>query len=425
MKKSNRILMLTLIMAFWFTISFITNILGPLIPDIIKNFHLERLAMASFIPTSFFLAYGVMSIPAGIMIEKFGEKPVLFTGFLLPFIGSVLFALFPSFPMLTCSSFIIGLGMAMLQTVINPLQRVVGGEENYAFVAELGQFVFGAASFVSPLVYSYLIQSLSAENYVHGENAFLDLMAGITPPDLRWTSLYWLFTGILLVMLLLVGFVKFPKVELTEDEKSGGKSSYAELFKKKFVWMFFFGIFAYVSIEQGISLNISSFLERYHGIDPQVEGAKCVSGFWGLMTIGCIVGLILLKLIDSRKILIGSGFLSLALLGTALFGPAKVALFAFPAIGFSISVMYSIVYSLALNTVSSHHGSFAGILCTGIVGGAFSPMLIGLVSDATSLKVGVSLVSIFICYIIFIGFTAKPLINNKTVSLRQLFTKSK
>ena len=55
MKKT--VLQLTLIMCFWFTISFITNILGPLIPDIIRNFQLTDLAMAGFIPTSFFLAY--------------------------------------------------------------------------------------------------------------------------------------------------------------------------------------------------------------------------------------------------------------------------------------------------------------------------------------------------------------------------------
>ena len=68
--------MLALIMAFWFTISFITNILGPLIPDIIHNFNLSDLAMAGFIPTSFFLAYAIMSIPAGLLIDRFGEKPV-------------------------------------------------------------------------------------------------------------------------------------------------------------------------------------------------------------------------------------------------------------------------------------------------------------------------------------------------------------
>ena len=138
--------MLALIMAFWFTISFITNILGPLIPDIIHNFNLSDLAMAGFIPTSFFIAYAIMSVPAGLMIDRFGEKPVLFLGFLMPFIGTTLFACIHTYPMLLASSFIIGLGMAMLQTVLNPLQRVVGGEENYAFVAEVAQFVFGIAT---------------------------------------------------------------------------------------------------------------------------------------------------------------------------------------------------------------------------------------------------------------------------------------
>lgn len=55
MKSNKKWSMLTLIMMFWFTISFITNILGPLIPDIIHNFELKDLAMAGFIPTSFFL----------------------------------------------------------------------------------------------------------------------------------------------------------------------------------------------------------------------------------------------------------------------------------------------------------------------------------------------------------------------------------
>ena len=70
-----------------------------------------------------------MSVPAGLMIDRFGEKPVLFLGFLMPFIGTTLFACLHTYPMLLASSFIIGLGMAMLQTVLNPLQRVVGGEE--------------------------------------------------------------------------------------------------------------------------------------------------------------------------------------------------------------------------------------------------------------------------------------------------------
>ena len=111
---NKRTIHLILIMSFWFTISFITNILGPLIPDIINNFNLSNLAMVGFIPTSFFLAYAIMSIPSGILIDKYGEKPVLFCGFLMPLIGSVLFATIHTYPALLASSFIIGLCCRLL-----------------------------------------------------------------------------------------------------------------------------------------------------------------------------------------------------------------------------------------------------------------------------------------------------------------------
>ena len=96
------------------------------------------------------------------------------------------------------------------------------------------------------------------------------------------------------------------------------------------------------------------------------------------MTVGCLFGMFLLKLIDSKRLLQISGLLSMSLLLIALFGSAKVAVCAFPAIGFCISMMYSIVFSLALNTVAQNHGSFAGILCSGIVGGAGGPLFVSL-----------------------------------------------
>ncbi len=398
--SSRRIWQIALIMSFWFVISFITNILGPLIPDIISNFSLKNLALAGFIPTSFFVAYAVMSIPAGLMIEKWGEKRVLLFGFLMPFIGSLLFAFLHTYQVLLCSCFIIGLGMAMLQTVLNPLQRTVGGEENYAFVAELGQLVFSCASFISPLVYAYYVKNPMS----------------IVPPELPWVSLYYLFAVILIFMIVAVLLCKFPKIELRNDEKSGTKSSYFELFKKRYVWLFALGIFCYVSTEQGTSIYMSTFLEKYHGVNPQILGAHTVAYFWGSMLVGCVLGLILLKLFDSKKLLRCSGYLASVLLAVALFGSRQTALFCFPAIGFSISMMYSIIFSLALNSAAEHHGSFAGILCSAIVGGAVGPLLIGLLSDATgSLRIGMFLIFAFIFYMTSIGFWAKPIVSNKTV----------
>ena len=65
--------MVWLVMFSFFVISFLTNILGPILPDAKKDLHLS-LAMAGILPFAFFIAYGIMSIPAGYLVEKYKEK---------------------------------------------------------------------------------------------------------------------------------------------------------------------------------------------------------------------------------------------------------------------------------------------------------------------------------------------------------------
>ncbi|HSP06659.1 MAG TPA: MFS transporter, partial [Acidobacteriota bacterium] len=140
-----------------------------------------------------------------------------------------------------------------------------------------------------------------------------------------------------------------------------------------------------------------------------------VAGFWGLMTVGCAVGLVLLKLFDSRWILVGAVALAFAALTAGLFGPTSVARLAFPAVGFCASVMWSIVFSLALNSVEKHHGSFSGILCTGIIGGAVVPLVIGWLGDRIGLRYAMMTLYLTLAYLMSIGFWARPLITNATI----------
>ena len=69
----NRALVIVYILCVWFAISFVTNIIGPLMPIIIADFSLN-LTLAGFLPFSFFLAYGVISIPAGSMVERLARN---------------------------------------------------------------------------------------------------------------------------------------------------------------------------------------------------------------------------------------------------------------------------------------------------------------------------------------------------------------
>ncbi len=411
--KQRSVFMVILIFLVFFVISFLTNIIGPLVPDIIRSFQLN-LTLVALLPFAFFIAYGVMSIPAGFLVERYKEKKVMTAAFGVAFLGALLFSLVPNYLVAIVSLFLIGIGMAALQVAINPLLRVSGGEEHFAFNSVMAQLFFGGASFLSPRVYTYLVARLNGSGA--REPFFVRWLARVTPKDLPWVSLYWVFALLTLVMVAVILLIKFPAVERTEEERAGAWETHKNLFKNKTVILFFIGIFAYVATEQGTANWISQFLSVYHRFDPQLVGAKAVSWFWGMMTIGCLLGLLLLKLWDSRKILIGFAAAAIVLLSLALFGPARVALYAFPLMGFAASVMWSIIFSLALNSLDRHHGTFSGILCTGIVGGALGPLVIGWLGDRFGLRLGMLFLYITLGYILSIGLWARPIITNKTLS---------
>ena len=220
-------------------------------------------------------------------------------------------------------------------------------------------------------------------------------------------------------MVILMVIIKFPEVKLKEDEKAGSWAKNLELFKNKKVILFFIVIFAYVGTEQGVANWISQFLYEYHAFDPRIEGANAISLFWGLLTVGCILGLVLLKFLDSKlilKLFTGAAIIALT---AGLFGPGNIALLAFPLIGFFASIMWSVIFSLALNSVKENHGAFSGILCSGIIGGAVVPLIIGALGDVIGLRWGMTFIYITLGFIFSIGFWADPLVRNKTLRLKK------
>ena len=408
------IFIVVLIMLVFFVISFLTNILGALNQKVSDSYTLTE-TLAGLLPFAFFIAYGVMSIPFGFLVEKYGEKRIMIVAFLMAFAASLVFAVHPVFNVFIISLFTIGAGMAALQVVINPLLRVSGGEANYAFYSVMGQLVFGLASFISPQMYSYFVVNIDNGSL---NKPLIGLMAKLVPESMSWVSVYWAFAAIAILMGVIIFLVKFPKVELQDDEKVGSKESFFELIKNKYVILYFLGIFMYVGSEQGISYWLSKFLNVYHGIDPDLAGADAVSYFWGLMTLGGMLGLVLMKLFDSKQILRWFTILAIVCVAAGLFGSVNIALWALPVSGFFLSVIYPTIVSLGLNSVAKHHGSFAGILMTGIAGGAIVQVLIGAISDFSSLRAGMLMIFATLGYVLSISFWAKPLISNKTISFK-------
>ncbi len=272
---------------------------------------------------------------------------------------------------------------------------------------------------MSPWLYSYLVQNLFSGN----DFFMIRILEKWVPESMPWVSVYFLFAVIALLMFLVITRVKFPEVELKSDEKVNLGRDLGRLLSQGKVWLFFLGVFCYVGTEQGIANWVSQYLQDYHGVDPATTGAQVISYFWGLLTVGCLLGLVLLKLMDSKRVLMIFTLGAMVCLGMGLLGSGAMVLVAFALSGFFLSVMWSILISLALNSVDFAHGTLAGILCSGIMGGAVMPLIVGGLANWMGLQSAMFFLFLPLAYIFSVGIWAKPLVSNSRVnSLKDLFS---
>jgi len=237
--------------------------------------------------------------------------------------------------------------------------------------------------------------------------------------EMPWLSVYWLFVIVSIITIIIIYFLRFPLIELKSDEKYSDMGSFNYFLNKRITYLYFFGIFAYVGVEQGINNWSSEFLNQYHNLDPNVVGVQVISSYWGNLTIGTVVSLFLIKFFSSRFLLKIYAISSSVLILTALFSSAEFSIFSFKLIGFTISGIWSVMIALGLNSIKEHHGMFSGILISGIVGGAIFPFLIALIGEFMGLKIGMLIIFLGLIYILFVGFVAKPLVSNRTIQMKR------
>ena len=340
MKANFNISLVIFVMVVFFVISFITNIIGPLIPQFIKTYNLS-LVLASFLPLSFFFSYGMFSIPAGIYLERYGGKIIMAIAFLTSSVGAALIIVFPGYFSFIISFFLIGTGMAILQVAINPLLRQAVSGENFAFFSIIGQLAFGSASFLSPIFYKFLLENRNPLGITFFSND-------------PWIWIYVFFIGAIIFLLIFLYLLKIPSNN-SKVEQFDFKTFFNFLLSKKTIF-YFFGIFCYVGIEQGINNWSSEFLYQYHLLDPEVVGVEVISSFWGNLTIGTVVSLFLVRLIDEKKLLNIYSLSSALLILFAIHGNANFSVLSFKLLGFSISGVWSVMISLGLNSHLSSSG---------------------------------------------------------------------
>ena len=413
MKKDfNKAKLITLINLLYFLVGLLVSIISALIPNILDSYHLSY-GLGATLPFAFYISFTFLCIPTGIANERFSHKSVIVFSLLLALGGSLLFALFPVYYLSVISLFIIGSATAILQVSAVPLVRSVCGAENLAFHSTLNQLLYGVGAFLSPNIYSYLTSNLIDKN--RDKNIFFDSISRLVPINYEWIAAYWFFAFLIIITLLTIWVTKFPVKNISSDFKKEERGSYLQLLKNKYVVFYFIALTAYTSCEQGIAVWMSKFFQDYHHVDPLMNGASILSLYWILLSGGCLTGMVLLKLFDSRKVLVAFTVLALISFTAGIYGNINIAKIAFPLVGLFASVMFPIILSLAINSVTKHHEFLTGFMYTATVGAAIGPFIIGLLSDHGGLRLGLHYIYLAFGIILSVPFWAKPLADNKVV----------
>ncbi|MBT6844015.1 MAG: MFS transporter [Candidatus Melainabacteria bacterium] len=373
----------------------ITNVAGAIIPKIRDTYSVSA-SLSAFLAATFFIAYGITSIPWGVFMEKNSKKTTLVSSSLITTAGVLLFAAVPGFYPNMFAMFLCGVGITGVQVALNPLVAEISDPAKYSRNLTMFMVINGAGSYAAP-----------------------QLVTLIKTQGLHWSVTYWVFTALALIMTLAVAFPKYPAAEtndqdleakaLSSSELSGqsvAKARSEELKMRKdgsesknltlelltsnpIIYLYALGIFLYVGVEVGVANTIGFYLQDKLQINDVLGAAAeaaqntAISNYWLGLLAGRFVGTAVLDKIPGKlaiKIYIG---LAAAALYMAMTGDINQALLAFPAIGFFISIMFPTIYSLATNSFGKEYSSaISGILCTAIIGGAVIGPVMAWVAEA-------------------------------------------
>ena len=111
MRAPNLLAMMAALYGLGLANIFIRSSMGVLAPELAVDLALSP-EMLGAIASAFFLSYALMQIPTGLMLDRFGPRLTVNGLFLLTVIGTLLFALSPSGPIMLIARILMGVGCA-------------------------------------------------------------------------------------------------------------------------------------------------------------------------------------------------------------------------------------------------------------------------------------------------------------------------
>ena len=390
---------LAAVTTLFFLWGFITCLNDILIPYLKAIFQLS-FAQANFINLCFFGAYFLMSIPAGKLVARVGYKRGMLLGFVVAAVGAFLF--YPAaaqrvYGLFLGALFVLASGITILQVAANPYVAILGPARSASARLTLTQAFNSLGTFLAPLLGSALILSRLPKLNTAASAASIDVTAVQTP--------YLVIGTVLLLISLLLSRVNLPQiVPPTEAPGLAVADDSTRAWHYRNLVFGVVGIFAYVGAEVSIGSHLVSYLALPDvlGLDPKSAGDR-VALYWGAAMVGRFGGAYLLNRVSPAKLLATNAICAAALVLLSINTTGALAMWSLLAVGLMNSIMWPVIFPLALAGLGRHTEEGSGLLCTAVVGGALVPLLFGFVADHGGLRLALLLPVLCYAYVVWYG----------------------
>ncbi len=387
--RKNFIFPLVIIGALFFIFGFVTWANSQLIPYL--KIACELSFTESFlVATAFFAAYFVMALPSSFILKKTGFHKGMSLGLLIMSAGAFVFipaANARSYPLFLTGLFIIGTGLALLQTASNPYVTVLGPLKSAAQRIS----IMGICNKLAGILAVYILGSIVLKDVDALKAKLLGLNAEEKITELntlasRVISPYVTIAIVLAILAIAIYFIKLPPIEEEEEGKEVTHSDEkTSIFQFPHLILGAIAIFFYVGVEV---ISYDSFANFGEFLGFPLEKASSFATFTGYALLaGYIFGIITIpKYFSQRKVLLFNVVLSMLLVVAAMFTKGMTAVVCFALLGFSNAIMWPAIWPLAIEGLGKFTKTGAALLIMGIVGGALLPPLYGKIAEAMNSK---------------------------------------
>ncbi|MDV9041669.1 sugar MFS transporter [Stenotrophomonas sp. RAC2] len=364
----------------FFLIGFFTWLNGPLITFVKLAFELSEVG-AFLVLMVFYLSYFFLALPASWILRRTGMKKGLSLSLLVMAGGAALFGEFATqrwYPGALGGLFVIGSGLALLQTAINPYISILGPIETAARRIALMGICNKIAGMLAPVLIGTLVlhgigdlsASVAAADEATKAQLLNEFAAKIHAP-------YLAMAGLLVLLAVAVLFSPLPEIKSSEANATPTAAGAAErrsIFQFPHLWLGVLCLFVYVGVEVMAGDAIGTY---GHGFDLPLDQTKMFTSLTLFaMLIGYVVGLLLIpRVVSQSRYLTLSAVLGVAFcLGAwATHGYVSVGFVAL--LGFANAMMWPAIFPLAIRGLGRFTETGSALLVMGIAGGAIIPQL--------------------------------------------------